>query len=273
MTLQPSLFFVIVCFIPLLCFVSSLLRDESDYGCFVFVECPPGEEIKPCLESNGFYCKQCLPGYVQPNYVTSNQHNITCFKPISLCLAEDLTYSRKDVEGYCDILNGCKCNTNNCYYGDPCICNVHNLGCPVNTSLDENGVCQPCDHGTAKNDTGCGPCRAVYQKIHSLPGIFTAMVHTKRSPILAEETVTNSMKEGKNDTTSRSNPISNDRTFMAITICVAFLVLLLVIVIIVLCGRRKQCCFAQGNILKVVCSNGSSGANGRETEYMMKAET
>ncbi|XP_071145259.1 uncharacterized protein [Mytilus edulis] len=200
-----------------LCFVSSLLRDESDYGCFVFVECPPGEEVKPCLESNEFYCKQCLPGYKQPNYVTSNQHHNTCFKPERPCLSQDLTYSRKDEEyqGFCDSLNGCKCNTNHCYYGDPCLCNFHNLGCPVNTSLVENGVCQPCNPGTAKNNTGCGPCRAVSQKIHSLPGNVSSMVHTKQPLMPTMETITNSMKEGTNDTTSRSNPMFNERTFMA----------------------------------------------------------
>ncbi|CAG2189831.1 unnamed protein product [Mytilus edulis] len=193
MTLQLSLRFVIVCCIPLLCFVSSLLRDESDNGCFVFVECPPEEEVKPCLESDGFYCTQCLLGYVQPTYVTSNQHNNTCFKPISLCVAEDVTYSRTEHKTFCDSLDGCKCNTNKCYYGDPCLCNLHTPGCPVNTSLDEYGVCQPCDPGTAKNDTGCGPCRSVLQKLHSLPGNVTAMIHKRRPLMPTMETVTSNV--------------------------------------------------------------------------------
>ncbi|VDI05665.1 Hypothetical predicted protein, partial [Mytilus galloprovincialis] len=87
-------------------------------------------------------------------------------------------------------MNGCKCKTNECYYGDPCLCDVHTLGCPVNTALDENGACQPCDPGTAKNDTGHGPCRAVSQKISSLPGKGTAMVLTKKSLMPTKETIT-----------------------------------------------------------------------------------
>ncbi|CAG2247524.1 unnamed protein product [Mytilus edulis] len=129
-----------------LCFVSSLLRDESDNGCFVFVECPP-----------------------------------------------DVTYSRTEHKTFCDSLDGCKCNTNKCYYGDPCLCNLHTPGCPVNTSLDEYGVCQPCDPGTAKNDTGCGPCRSVLQKLHSLPGNVTAMIHKRRPLMPTMETVTSNV--------------------------------------------------------------------------------
>ncbi|XP_076086101.1 uncharacterized protein LOC143056823 [Mytilus galloprovincialis] len=268
MTLQLSLRFVIVCCIPLLCFVSSLLKDETDNGCFVFVECPPEKEVKPCLESNGFYCTQCLLGYVQPTYVTSNQHNNTCFKPISLCVAEDVTYSRTEHKTFCDSLDGCKCNTNKCYYGDPCLCNLHTPGCPVNTSLDENGVCQPCDPWTAKNDTGCGPCRSVSQNLHILPGNVTAMIHTKRPSMPTMETITNLMKD-KSDT-SRSNPICLERTFMAIAIGLTFLVLSLVIVIIVMCWRWTKCCFAQGNIRSELSFNRSSAENEEERAYMMK---
>lgn len=56
-------------------------------------------------------------------------------------LVEDITYSRIDVEHkiLCDSMNGCKCRTNKCYYGDPCLCDVHTLGCPIHTSLNENG--------------------------------------------------------------------------------------------------------------------------------------
>ncbi|XP_063410135.1 uncharacterized protein LOC134693314 [Mytilus trossulus] len=266
MTLQLSLFFVIVCFISLLCFASSLRRDESDYGCFVFVECPPEEEVKPCIESNGFYCTRCLPGYVQPTYVTSNQHNNTCFKPKSLtvCVAEDVTYSRTEQNTFCDSLDGCKCNTNKCYYGDPCLCNLHTPGCPVNTSLDENGVCQPCDAGTAKNDTGCGPCRAVFQKSHSIHVNVITMTPEKRlSMSTMETTKISSMEEGKRDITSKTNAICMERTtFVVLAICFAILVIFVIIITIVLCWLRKQCCFAKDS---TVISNGNLPANGEET--------
>ncbi|XP_052082340.1 uncharacterized protein LOC127719990 isoform X2 [Mytilus californianus] len=265
MTIRSTIFFVSSCFLLMLCMGIPMVSEESDNGCFEFVECPPGEEVKTCRESNAFNCTRCLPGYVQPNYVTSNQHDNTCFKPQSDCVAEDVTYSRTEHKTFCDSLDGCKCNTNKCYYGDPCLCDQHTPGCPVNKSLDENGVCQPCDTGTAKNDTGCGPCRSVSQKLHSLSENVIAMIHKKRPLMPTMETITNSMKEGKSDTTSRSNPICMERTFMTIAIGLPFLELLLVIVIIVLCWRWKKCCFAQGNRRSEL----SSGANGGETAYMM----
>lgn len=250
-----------------------MVTEESDNGCFVFVECPPGEEVKTCRKSNGFNCTRCLPGYVQPNYVTSNQHNNTCFKPHSDCVAEDVTYSRTEHDTFCDSLDGCKCNTNKCYFGDPCLCDQHTPGCPVNKSLDENGVCQPCDTGTAKNDTGCGPCRSVLQKLHSLPGNVTAIIHKKRPLMPTMETITNSMKKVKSDTAAKTNYICKERTFMAIAIGLAFLVMLLVIVIIViLCWRRKHCCFAQGNRCSACNPSGSSKTNGGETTSMMKLD-
>ncbi|XP_076086102.1 uncharacterized protein LOC143056824 [Mytilus galloprovincialis] len=275
MTLKLSLRFVIVCCIQLLCFASSLLRDESDYGCFVFGECPPGKEVIPCFESNGFQCAVCSVGYVQPSYVTSNQHynDTTCFKPTRRCVAEDITYSRTKHKSFCDSLDGCKCNTNKCYYGDPCLCYLHTTGCPVNTSLDEYGGCQPCDPGTAKNDTGCGPCRAVLQKLPSLPGNVTARIHKKRPLLPTMETVTNSIKEDKSDKISRSNPIFMERTFIAIAIGLTFIVLLLVIVIVVMLWRWKQCCFAQGNTRSKSSSNGRSGANEEENIYMISWDT
>ncbi|CAC5383958.1 unnamed protein product [Mytilus coruscus] len=190
MTLLSTIFFVSSSFLLMLCMGIPMATEESDNGCFVFVECHPGEEVKTCRESNGFNCTRCLPGYVQPNYVTSNQHNNTCFKPHSVCVAEDVTYSRTEHDTFCDSLDGCKCNTNKCYFGDPCLCDQHTPGCPVNKSLDENGVCQPCDTGTAKNDTRCGPCRSVLQKLHSLPGNVTAMIHKKRSLMPTMETIT-----------------------------------------------------------------------------------
>lgn len=55
------------------------------------------------------------------------------------CFIKDITLSRQRHGGFCDSLAGCKCNTNKCFYGDPCLCNTHTQGCPVSTSLSEDG--------------------------------------------------------------------------------------------------------------------------------------
>lgn len=51
----------------------------------------------------------------------------------------DITYSRHTSKGLCDDLEGCKCNTAKCSYGDACLCDEKVEGCPPNTTLNQAG--------------------------------------------------------------------------------------------------------------------------------------
>ncbi|VDI03740.1 Hypothetical predicted protein, partial [Mytilus galloprovincialis] len=51
----------------------------------------------------------------------------------------DITYSRHKHENpFCDNLSGCKCRTDLCYYGDPCLCTTKN-GCGIDKTLTDSG--------------------------------------------------------------------------------------------------------------------------------------
>ncbi|VDI65173.1 Hypothetical predicted protein [Mytilus galloprovincialis] len=99
---------------------------------------------------------------VQPDLISStgNINKSLCFKPTSECLARDLTYRRTEKDAFCGSLNGCRCDTTKCYFGDPCLCDIKKP-CAVGHTMNEKGVCSPCPNGTFKNVTGCGPCRQI----------------------------------------------------------------------------------------------------------------
>ncbi|VDI65295.1 Hypothetical predicted protein, partial [Mytilus galloprovincialis] len=125
--------------------------------------CITGNQILPCIENYmQDQCKPCTSDMVQPDLISStgNVNKSVCFKPTSECLARDLTYRRTKKDAFCGSLNGCRCDTTKCYFGDPCLCDSKKP-CAVGHTMNEKGVCSPCPNGTFKNVTGCGPCRHI----------------------------------------------------------------------------------------------------------------
>ncbi|CAG2247533.1 unnamed protein product [Mytilus edulis] len=134
--------------------------------CIPYLNCEPGNEIQPCTDNYmQDLCKPCRVDMVQPDLISStgNINKSLCFKPTSECLARDLTYRRTEKDAFCGSLNGCRCDTTKCYFGDPCLCDIKKP-CAVGHTMNEKGVCSPCPNGTFKNVTGCGPCRQINRK-------------------------------------------------------------------------------------------------------------
>ncbi|CAG2190326.1 unnamed protein product [Mytilus edulis] len=130
--------------------------------CIPISYCKPGHEILPCkVEYTNDICTSCPPGLVQPDYIQStvDQTITTCFENRNEdnCAAHDIEPSREYGAEACQFAKYCKCNTDECYYGDPCAC-ANTRECGINESLHTNGTCVKCSPGTMKNKTGCGPC-------------------------------------------------------------------------------------------------------------------
>ncbi|XP_052081537.1 uncharacterized protein LOC127719464 isoform X3 [Mytilus californianus] len=169
--------------------------------CLPYYDCPPDHEILPCEKNfQEDKCRRCKKGYVQPDLLSSSGriHETSCFKPIatSECLAHDITYSKnKHQNAFCDSLPGCKCRTDLCYFGDPCLCSTKER-CGIGKTLTNLGVCVPCPENTYKNDTGCGPCRRIRKRnqtaviIQPLKITRTAIViHSTQQPLSSERPI------------------------------------------------------------------------------------
>lgn len=50
----------------------------------------------------------------------------------------DLTYRRTEKDAFCGSLNGCRCDTTKCYFGDPCLCDSKKP-CAVGHTMNEKG--------------------------------------------------------------------------------------------------------------------------------------
>ena len=153
-----------------LCCAEYVYYPSLNRYCLPYLGCGQGHAIESCKSNfTRDACVVCSAGYVQPDVIssTADPNTTSCFKPISLCLSEDLTYSRTPVKAFCTSLSGCKCNTTKCYFGDPCLCLKGNE-CGIGQFMNDKGECIPCPKGTEKNTTGCGPCRAIRKIIHRL---------------------------------------------------------------------------------------------------------
>ncbi|XP_071145561.1 uncharacterized protein [Mytilus edulis] len=169
-------------------YLDYIYYKNLDRKCLPYYDCPPGHEILPCSENfQRDICHKCNKGYKQPDLISSSERNKTsCFKPTSTCLAHDITYSRHKHENpFCDNLSGCKCRTDLCYYGDPCLCTMKN-GCGIDKTLTDSGECVPCPANTYKNDTGCGPCRRISKRNQSV--VISQQVKTNRTSVVIHST-------------------------------------------------------------------------------------
>ncbi|XP_063410468.1 uncharacterized protein LOC134693557 [Mytilus trossulus] len=163
-------------------YLDYIYYKNLDRRCLPYYDCPPGHEILPCSENfQKDICHKCNKGYKQPDLISSTGwiNETKCFKPISHCLAHDITYSRNKYQNaFCDSVSGCKCNTYSCFYGDPCLC-VTKPNCGIGKTLTDSGDCVPCPVNTYKHDTGCGPCRRINQRT-------AVVIHSTQQPLYSE---------------------------------------------------------------------------------------
>ncbi|VDI70036.1 Hypothetical predicted protein [Mytilus galloprovincialis] len=123
--------------------------------CIPYLNCEPGNEIQPCTDNYmQDLCKPCRVDMVQPDLISStgNINKSLCFKPTSECLARDLTYRRTEKDAFCGSLNGCRCDTTKCYFGDPCLCDIKKP-CAVGHTMNEKG---DLTHRRTEKDAFCG---------------------------------------------------------------------------------------------------------------------
>ncbi|XP_052083442.1 uncharacterized protein LOC127720717 [Mytilus californianus] len=130
--------------------------------CKPIYNCPPGHEILPCVaEYTKDICTSCPLGLVQPDYIQSTMDTALtkCFKNknVDKCRPEDLEPSRENSAKDCSSgADFCKCDTDKCYFGNPCACTYRECG--LGETMLSNGTCLQCPAGTWKNESGCGPC-------------------------------------------------------------------------------------------------------------------
>ncbi|CAG2234467.1 unnamed protein product [Mytilus edulis] len=170
--------------------------------CIPISYCKPGHEILPCkVEYTNDICTSCPPGLVQPDYIQStvDQTITTCFENRNEdnCAAHDIEPSREYGAKACTFAKYCKCNTDECYYGDPCACS-NSRECGINESLHKNGTCVKCSPGTMKNKTGCGPCYPIQVTVES--------IKATRRPLTSMKT-----QNGQDVTTGKKLPTLADR--------------------------------------------------------------
>ncbi|XP_052102935.1 uncharacterized protein LOC127736430 [Mytilus californianus] len=131
------------------------------WRCIPISNCPPGYTIEPCkFEYTADKCRLCTEGLVQPDYIQSTiDQNLTkCFKNqnVDKCRADVLKPSRENSEKVCRGVEFCKCNTDKCFFGDPCACQY--CECDMDETMLTNGTCVKCPAETSKIKCGCGPC-------------------------------------------------------------------------------------------------------------------
>ncbi|XP_076085081.1 uncharacterized protein LOC143055916 [Mytilus galloprovincialis] len=158
--------------------------------CIPIVNCPPGNEILPCSDDHTKdICHPCPLDLVQPNYIQSTQDTkqTECFKNKNKdkCHASDIEPSRTSNAKMCSYAKFCQCNTDECYYGDPCACMKKMETCGVGETLNENGTCVHCPYGTWKNETGCGPCISTGDSVV----VKSSTVQTTNKPVKREDTI------------------------------------------------------------------------------------
>ncbi|XP_063408752.1 uncharacterized protein LOC134692231 [Mytilus trossulus] len=182
--------------------VLAVVRENSDIQyitrfignkrrlCIPVVNCPPGHEILPCsYDHTKDICTPCPLELVQPNYIQSTQDpkQTECFenKNKDKCHASDIEPSRTSNAKMCSYAKFCQCNTDECYYGDPCACMKKMETCGVGETLNENGTCVHCPFGTWKNETGCGPCISTGGSVV----VKSSTVQTTKKPVKREENI------------------------------------------------------------------------------------
>ncbi|CAG2210540.1 unnamed protein product [Mytilus edulis] len=168
-------------------YISRLIGNKRRL-CIPIVNCPPGNEILPCSDDHTKdICHPCPLELVQPNYIQSTQDTkqTECFenKNKDKCHAADIEPSRTSNAKMCSYAKFCQCNTDECYYGDPCACMKKMETCGVGETLNENGTCVHCPFGTWKNETGCGPCISTGVVVKS------STVQTTNKPVKREDTI------------------------------------------------------------------------------------
>ncbi|VDI73734.1 Hypothetical predicted protein [Mytilus galloprovincialis] len=240
--------------------------------CIPVYNCPPGNEILPCIEE--FTKEQCQPCYngsesrfVQPDYISSVDGTIDqlkCFKPLrqnngrpASCTGHDQVYSKTlNTSVACINGQGCRCNLTACSYGDPCLCDdfsyKHPEKCPVNFHLDNSGKCVPCPPGYKKDTIGCGPCLRVpgnntIIKPSPVPETTTAKsaIQTYQpKPPVAETTTTTTTSTTATVVVSKPGPRGggddNSITSTIIGIVIGILLLIVIAVVIVFLYKKKK---------------------------------
>ncbi|CAG2199347.1 unnamed protein product [Mytilus edulis] len=214
--------------------------------CIPYLNCEPGNEIQPCTDNYmQDLCKPCTSGMVQPDLISStgNVNKSVCFNPTSECLARDLTYRRTEKDAFCGSLNGCRCDTTKCYFGDPCLCDSKKP-CAVGHTMNEKGVCSPCPNGTFKNVTGCGPCRHI-NSVNLMPQKNIQSLQTEHF-INAEPHQQLSTETSIIVSKLRSSkPVQKDNSKMFIIIAVLGVSLVVLsIFIITICKRKNGISFS-----------------------------
>lgn len=168
-------------------YITRFFGDDRRF-CIPVVNCPPGHEILPCsIDHTKDICTPCPLGLVQPNYIQSSQdpEQTECFenKNKDKCHASDIEPSRTSNAKMCNYAQFCQCNTDECYYGDPCACMKKFEKCGVGETLNENGTCVHCPMGTWKNETGCGPCISTGRSVV----VKSSPVQTTNKPVTRKE--------------------------------------------------------------------------------------
>ncbi|XP_063409916.1 uncharacterized protein LOC134693138 isoform X2 [Mytilus trossulus] len=229
--------------------------------CLPYYDCEPGNEIQPCTKNfTRDLCASCMDSMEQPDLISSSfdgdASTTACFTPKKECLANDITYSRHTSKALCDGLDGCKCNTANCFHGDACLCDEKVEGCPPNTTLNRSGACIPCPDGTYKNGSGCGPCRH-FQKTYQEPFVpynipsDTIEKDASKSIHLFTEIMSSStfLPLQVNPQTSKEK----DNLLIIFIVILVALVVLLSVVTIAICVKRSGfvlagICWTHGNV-------------------------
>ncbi|CAG2234463.1 unnamed protein product [Mytilus edulis] len=114
--------------------------------CVPISNCPPGHEIVPCIEKfTNDTCQRCSEGFVQPDYIQSTKDpSLTeCFENqnVDKCQKYDVEPSReKGASGCGSGGEFCKCDTDKCLFGDPCLCQYRKCGMDETMLTDGNGI-------------------------------------------------------------------------------------------------------------------------------------
>ncbi|XP_063408753.1 uncharacterized protein LOC134692232 [Mytilus trossulus] len=142
-------------------YITREIGGEIRY-CVPISNCPPGHTIVPCIDKfTNDTCRRCSEGLVQPDYIQSTKDpSLTeCFKNqnVDKCRAYDVEPSReKGASGCGSGGEFCKCDTDQCLFGDPCACQRRKCG--MDETMLTDGRCIKCPPETRKNDSKCGPC-------------------------------------------------------------------------------------------------------------------
>ncbi|XP_063409256.1 uncharacterized protein LOC134692701 isoform X2 [Mytilus trossulus] len=235
--------------------------------CIPISYCEPGHEILPCkVEYTNDICTSCPPGLVQPDYIQSTLDLTltTCFENRNedKCAAHDIEPSREYGAEACQFAKYCKCNTDECYYGDPCAC-ANTRECGINESLHTNGTCVKCSPGTMKNKTGCGPCFPIQVTVESIKETQRPLTSMKtqngqdvttsnKLPTLADIQSIVTLVQSKGITQSKdritesreettvSTITGSSNKLIAVIIVLAVLVIVAIVLIIVLRNHRRK---------------------------------